>query len=231
LGIGTFSNDRIEPKGRIDFLTAAPGGNPKEFASIEGIVTGSAGANQVDGALVFSTLTGEGPTGTEKMRITHNGNVGIGMTDPQTALHVDGTTTTDVLRITGGSDLAEPFEIAGTGSIEPGMVVAIDPSNPGQLRIADNAYDRTVAGVISGAGGVNPGVVMQQEEMVDSHPVALTGRVYVWADATNGPIQPGDLLTTSDTPGHAMAVTDYEQAHGAILGKAMSSLDEGQELV
>jgi hypothetical protein len=63
------------------------------------------------------------------------------------------------------------------------------------------------------------------------YPVALTGRVYVWADASNGAIVPGDLLTTSDIPGHAMKVMDYEQAQGAILGKAMSSLETGTGLV
>ena len=99
--------------------------------------------------------------------------------------------------------------------------------------MADKAYDRTVAGVISGAGGLQPGLTMQQPEVVqgETHPVALTGRVYVWADASFGAIQPGDLLTTSATPGHAMRVGDYALAQGAILGKAMSRLEEGKGLV
>jgi len=63
------------------------------------------------------------------------------------------------------------------------------------------------------------------------HHVALSGRVYVKADASTGPIRPGDLLTTSATPGHAMKVTDHDQAQGAILGKAMTSLDSGTGLV
>jgi hypothetical protein len=113
------------------------------------------------------------------------------------------------------------------------MVVAIDADHPGQLRIADNAYDRTVAGCVSGANGVNPGLMMQQEGTVanGSLPVALSGRVYCRADASYGPIRPGDLLTTSDTPGHAMKVTDYTRAQGAILGKAMTSLQQGRGLV
>jgi hypothetical protein len=61
--------------------------------------------------------------------------------------------------------------------------------------------------------------------------VALSGRVYVLADAGTGPIKPGDLLTTSDTPGHAMKVADQSKAQGAILGKAMSGLKEGRGLV
>ena len=61
--------------------------------------------------------------------------------------------------------------------------------------------------------------------------MALTGRVYVKVDATHGAIEPGDLLTTSPTPGHAMKATDWDQAHGTILGKAMTGLDSGTGLV
>jgi hypothetical protein len=64
-----------------------------------------------------------------------------------------------------------------------------------------------------------------------SFQVALSGRVYGLCDATYGLIEPGDLLTTSDTPGYAMKVTDYDRAQGAILGKAMTRLDEGTGLV
>jgi hypothetical protein len=64
-----------------------------------------------------------------------------------------------------------------------------------------------------------------------SHPVALTGRVYVKVDATHGAIEPGDLLTTSPTPGHAMKADDPGRAHGTILGKAMTGLESGTGLV
>lgn len=157
------------------------------------------------------------------------GNVGIGTTAPSAALHVIGTTRTSVVEITGGSDLSEGFNVA-SDDVRPGMVVVIDPREPGRLMPATEAYDHKVAGVISGAGGVQPGMIMSQDGTLaaGAHPVALTGRVYVLADAASDAIQPGDLLTTSDTPGHAMKATDRERSHGAILGKAMTGLAAGE---
>jgi|GEM_PF-3648561 len=147
-----------------------------------------------------------------------------------------GRCSTDVLQIRGGSDLSENFDIgdAGDGAEPaPGMVVCIDPQNPGKLVVSQSTYDRTVAGIISGAGGINTGMLMGQEgsEANGESPVALTGRVYCWVDASKGAVEPGDLLTTSDLPGCAMKVTDHARAQGAIIGKAMTSLKEGKGLV
>lgn len=147
------------------------------------------------------------------------------------ALTVNGTTQTKILEITGGSDLAEQFAV--TNDAEPGSVVCIDANTPGALIASSKAYDRTVAGVVSGAGGLNVGMMMGQAGSLahGDHPVALTGRVYVKATAANGAIAPGDMLTTSEVPGHAMKVTDYSQAHGAVIGKAMTALDSETGLV
>jgi hypothetical protein len=174
-------------------------------------------------------------TFTEIIKINGVGNVGIGTTSPDYPLDVVGRTRTGELEITGGSDLAEPFEVNAEPSVTvaPGMVVAIDPNAPGQLRLATAAYDRRVAGIISGAGGIKPGLIMGQEgtEAHGDHPVALAGRVYCLVDAAYGAVEPGDLLTTSDTPGHAMKATDPAQAAGAIIGKAMTALEGGRGLV
>jgi hypothetical protein len=81
--------------------------------------------------------------------------------------------------------------------------------------------------VVSGANGIRPGISIHQEGVNgNGMNVALSGRVYVLADTSNGPIKPGDLLTTSSLPGHAMKVTDHVRAQGAILGKAMSALND-----
>lgn len=161
----------------------------------------------------------------------NGGNVGIGIAGPTAPLHVNGTTKTSVLEITGGSDLSEQFTV--TSNAEPGTVLCIDVDNPGALVGSTKAYDRTVAGVVSGAGGLNVGMLMGQEGSVahGAHPVALTGRVYVKATNAGGVIVPGDLLTTSDVAGHAMKVTDYSQAHGAVIGKALTALDAETGLV
>jgi hypothetical protein len=135
------------------------------------------------------------------------------------------------LTIRGGADVAEPFPVTG-GQVEPGTVMVIDEANPGRLSRSTRAYDTRVAGIISGAGGIRPGLELQQDGVLDQgQKVALSGRVYVQADACTGAIKPGDLLTTSEAPGCAMKVSDHARAQGAILGKAMTGLTDGRGLV
>jgi hypothetical protein len=146
----------------------------------------------------------------------------------------DGRVTTQELAITGGSDLSEQFDIHSDAElIQPGALVCIDPLNPGKLVVSQNAYDRTVAGVVSGAGGIKPGMMMGQRGSVadGEHAVALTGRVYCMVDADQGAILPGDLITTSGVPGHGMKVTNHSRAQGAIVGKAMTGLEGGKGLI
>jgi hypothetical protein len=143
----------------------------------------------------------------------------------------DGRITTETLEITGGADLVESFETGGS-EYAPGTVLVIDPEHPGELTTSATAYDRRVAGVVSGAGDVRPGLHLGQAGVTSgSTPVALTGRVYVSCSAENGPIQPGDLLTTSSNPGRAMRATDAERSNGAVLGKAMTALEGDGGLV
>ncbi len=75
-------------------------------------------------------------------------------------------------------------------------------------------------------------MMSQEGTLADGqHPVALSGRVYCWVDASLGAIEPGDLLTTSSTPGHAMKAMDTAKAQGAIIGKAMTGLKSGKGLI
>jgi hypothetical protein len=159
------------------------------------------------------------------------GFVGIGTTTPQYTLDVNGTTQTRTLIITGGADLAEPFKM-GNRELAKGSVVVIDGDHPGELKISSQEYDSKVVGIVSGANGISPGIALHQEGVFDGgQNVALSGRVYVLADASFGAIKPGDLLTTSATSGHAMRVGDRVRAQGAMLGKAMTALNEGRGTV
>jgi hypothetical protein len=171
-------------------------------------------------------------------RLITSGNVGCGTEQPRATLDVqgdlivDGTATVGILEITGGGDLAELFPVEPTPEVEPGTVLVIDDRHPGKLKVSDSAYDRRVAGVISGAGGVNPGVTLKSGGLPDGKAlVTLAGCVWCKADAAWDPIVPGDRLTTAPLAGHAMKVKDDQASRGAILGKAMSALPDGQGLV
>lgn len=139
-----------------------------------------------------------------------------------------GRVITDQLEIKAGSDLAEYFDILEDGDVQPGMLAAIDPVEMGKLTLTTQSYDPRVAGIVSGANGLATGMFMgQQNSIADgAHPIALTGRAFVYATKENGDINPGDLLTSSSTPGYAMRVKKRKKAAGAIIGKAMSGMDE-----
>lgn len=142
----------------------------------------------------------------------------------------DGKMASKSVHILGGADLAEWYQVSSPAA--PGTLLVIDPAHPGQLMPSQEMYDTRVAGVVSGAGGVNPGLTLQQTGVLDGDTqVAVAGRVYVQAEANSAPIQPGDLLTTSAIPGHAMKAADRDRAYGAVIGKALTGLDEGTGLV
>jgi len=168
-----------------------------------------------------------------KFIVADDGDVGIGTSAPSCELQVIGRAKVSELEITGGSDIAEPFDTDGLENIESGMVLSIDSEHPGKLRLSDKANDHCVAGIVSGAGNIETGLILRQEgtEADGKHMVALSGRVYCWVDASFGAIQPGDMLTTSTTPGYAMKVKSHSKAQGAVIGKAMTTLDNGKGLV
>jgi len=142
-------------------------------------------------------------------------------------IHLDGASG-QVL--TFGADCAEDFNVDNASAIEPGSVLVIDDT--GNLRESCAAYDRRVAGVVSGAGSLGPGMVLgRRPDAEDRKPVALIGRVYCKVDADRGAIAVGDMLTTADTRGHAMKVSDPQRAFGAVIGKALAPLKAGRGMI
>lgn len=128
------------------------------------------------------------------------------------------------------ADCAEDFDVAGAVKVEPGTVMVL--GNEGALSESQHAYDKRVAGVISGAGDYKPGIVLdKQQTSGNRQPIALLGKVFCKVDAQFGAIEVGDLLTTSPTPGHAMKTSDPFKAFGAVIGKALRPLTDGQGLI
>ena len=143
--------------------------------------------------------------------------------------HFDGNVeVTGDIQLTG-ADVAEQFEVVGELTAEAGSVVVLVGGD--RVRVSDEPYDRRVAGVVSGAAGYRPAVVLDRKPGADRRPLALTGKVWCKVDADYAPVELGDLLTTSPTPGHAMNATDPRRAFGAVIGKALGSLPSGRSLV
>ncbi len=98
-----------------------------------------------------------------------------------------------------GGDLAEEFELDDDVVAEPGCVVVAVGADA--VTLGDQAYDRRVAGVISGAGTHRPGLVLDRKEIRRGRrlPVALAGKVWCRVDADLGAVEVGDPLTSSPT--------------------------------
>jgi|GEM_PF-588847 len=175
-------------------------------------------AQSVDGPVVFGFAgggLGTKASGQEKIALgwDNSGNV---------------TVTGDILLT--GADCAEQFDVSGGQPLEPGTVVVIDEG--GTLQESRVAYDKKVAGVVSGAGEYRHALVLDKRPSENGRvPVALVGKAYCKVDADRSPIQVGDLLTTSPTPGHAMKAAEPLQAFGSIIGKALGRLEKGQGLI
>jgi hypothetical protein len=179
---------------------------------------------------VAATLALNADGGNISMIQGGTGGVTIGTTSLPAGvkLNVNGTARVNVLEIMG-ADLAEKFPVSNSDALTPGTVVMIDAKHAGKLCLAEGAYNKRVAGVVSGANGLSAGTILGHLPGTEDAPaIALSGRVWVRCEATQAAIEIGDLLTTSDTPGHAMVASDASRSHGAVIGKAMTALPQGE---
>jgi hypothetical protein len=245
---------RVTPDGRVGIGTTAPDLKLKVKApnqggiAIEGPGTGvgaglqfqAIGAGGRSWELLATGATsaqGEGKfnirdlaSARDDFTITSGGNIGVGTTAPSAKLEVNGD-----VRVTGdifltGADCAEEFDISEAVDIEPGTVMVITQESA--LQPSEQAYDKRVAGVVSGAGTYRSSITLdKQPSQNNRRPIALVGKVYCKVDAQYGPIEVGDLLTTSATLGHAMKASDPLEAFGAVIGKALRPLLSGQGLI
>jgi hypothetical protein len=97
-------------------------------------------------------------------------------------------------------------------------------------------YDKKVTGIISGASGYKPAIVLDRRQQQgqnnkDRLPIALMGKVYCKVDARHSSIEIDDLLTTSSTKGYAMKAEDPMKAFGAVIGKALDPIKEGLGMI
>ncbi|MGV1009056.1 MAG: hypothetical protein ACOYBY_10700 [Dermatophilaceae bacterium] len=212
----------------------APGGS-----GVIGTVASGSGVGVLGRSPAGVGVQGESTSGlagqfTGDVTISGQASVGhglvVGTAGPGARLemHGDIRVTGDVLLL--GADCAEAFPVPEGADAEPGTVMVL--ADDGSVCPSDTAYDRRVAGIVSGAGDLRPGIRLGAgRATLGLTPVALAGTAYCKVDATYGDIRVGDLLTTSPTPGHAMKAADATQAFGAVLGKALRPLASGTGLV
>ena len=86
-------------------------------------------------------------------------------------------------------------------------------------------YSTKVAGVIS----TDPGMVIGSVSEDYGVAVALLGRTPVKITTENGPIQKGDLITTSSTPGYAMKFELLEFTGDESIQELVGKLNENEK--
>ena len=191
---------------------------------------GVAGVNNSGGPGVWGSSTGNAGQFEGNVLVSETLSVGADISIQGNILNVNTITCVGDVLLTG-ADCAEHFDILDECRLRPGTVVVI--GTDGALRESCGAYDRKVAGIVSGAGSYRPAIVLDRQSVEANGrlPIALVGKVFCQIDAGYGAVEVGDLLTTSPTPGHAMKASDPARAFGAVIGKALRPLAEGCALV
>ena len=222
-----------------DDTEASPSGGAGTIASAE---TPASAAGAAAGPIAPFTVRAES-TDEELLRVDSEGNLFLrGAVQPASM---------DLAEYFPLSEPAETGDLLVVDRDEPGRyrlarsahdpaVVGIVSADPGVLLGAGVARiaqaDDELAAALEEARTIGDdeqeGLVwaLLQARFRETHaPVALSGTVPCKVDAGFGPISPGDLLTTSPTPGHAMRSS--EATPGTIVGKALEELETGTGVI
>jgi len=126
----------------------------------------------------------------------------------------------------GSADVAEWVSVSGP--VEPGTVLELDPQQPGAYRRSQTPCSTLVAGVVSS----QPGMVLGGTESAEGYALlALSGIVPVKVTNEGGPIQPGDLLVSSSTPGYAMRWAGDGSCPCTLVGKALEPMTDERGVI
>jgi len=137
----------------------------------------------------------------------------------------DGTVFADDF-VSGAADIAE--WVAVSSPVELGDVLEFDPSHAETYRRSSERCSSLVAGVVS----TEPGVVLGSDLVASERAVlALSGIVPVKVSNEGGPIEVGDLLVTSSTPGHAMRWSGSAHCPCSLVGKAMEAMTDESGMI
>ena len=202
-------------------------------------VTASNGRLAMGGGGVNSRITARGKDGqpcVELIATDGESIIGAGQKGRPARISLYDTNQKETIRLDAAAgdlilfnaDIAEEFDV--DGAADPGSVVVLE--DDGVVRCSAEPYDTRVVGVVSGAGTFRPAIVLDRRESDrPRRPVAVMGKVGCLVDATQTPVRVGDLLTTGSRPGHAIRASDRDRAFGAVLGKALRSLEGGIAII
>lgn len=123
----------------------------------------------------------------------------------------------------------KPAFLGGFPNEQETLQSAQASQSDGNSTVVQNSTAEAVAEPVAKESMVDPLVKLYQENSLA--PLSIVGIVPVKVSGENGAIMPGDLLTTSSLPGHAMKASQVEVGGislfrpGTIIGKALESFD------
>ena len=245
IGSGTLASARLPDLTVADFSGAAIQTGGESFSDSDTVLMTAAAVQDkitsygyttnvgdITGVTAGSGLTDGGSSGT----VTLNVGAGTHITVNANDIAVDATTAATankvVARDSSGdiyanlfqgtatsaryADLAEKYE--ADADYEPGTVLVIGGES--EVTISDEAGSYKVVGVVS----TDPAYLMNSES--NGVAVALRGRVPC---KVTGNVNKGDVLVTSDTPGHAMVgAMAHNLSPLQIVGRALESKTDAQ---